>query len=230
MKSTGLQCQQDTNKSRAQSPTRGDSLAVVGCYRRAERGDEMATIETGSWNVETADTGNVTAIECLAPNGALSTDVQRQMIEVVNADVAAGVAPADRSTWGYEYREHSPLGSPAFYWLSYLSYVRGVIQDGDQPDSDRRTRELKTLESIITDLIANNTGADRIRGYGGWRPAVGSILVDSGGHRFRVEEHRDNRKDLDIGYHVALRALGSLPNEFTLAYWRDMGTLYTREA
>jgi hypothetical protein len=176
----------------------------------------MPTYHTGSWTIETRDDGRVVDLTSSDPGLVMNAGMKERVIATVNADVADGIAPSDVATWGYEYRNHTPRGSEAFFWASYLSTVRGAIDDGGVPEEKRRSGA-KTLEQTIRDLINHNKGAGRIRGYGGWRPPVGTTLRDRDGRRFRVEEHVDGPDP-----HIALRVLGTEGRGFMLARWHDM--------
>lgn len=120
----------------------------------------MPEYKTGSWTVTTNDHGDV--IDARSPAHTQGGQENRALIiQALNEDVVAGIAPRDITTWGHEYKEVFNHRDGSWYWLSYLQLVWYSVDQG--VSVDKRRERAKRLEDILDTLITNNTGAGRIR-------------------------------------------------------------------
>ncbi len=123
----------------------------------------MHTTRTGSWVLKFGQGGVVVDV---TPDASVSIyrraddAVRRKVLALLNADVAAGVAPREPATWGYEYYNAEFLG--AGYWVSYLQIVWFFVEEGDFTE-EKRVTMAKRLEDLVDAMLKIGSPPNRIR-------------------------------------------------------------------
>jgi hypothetical protein len=124
--------------------------------------NNLTQTRTRDWTV-TTNAGRVVDIATTEHGIYGGARVADKVIEVVNADLDAGIASPDVSTWAFACPQRGDGGG--FYWVSYLSFVWNVVSDrldGATFDEEKRVQFARALRETVEWGIAHDWPAERM--------------------------------------------------------------------